>query len=128
MNDNDLLKNNSFAVLRLGRKSNFLFILYVIYIFSFFLRIPARLPFLGAMRFDLILVSVISFLVLMAESERANRLDRASKYLIAIFAYSFISLPLVEWPGSVINNGMIAFFKGAIFYFLRLGWLLILKD
>jgi len=110
------------------------FILYLIYLVSFFTRIPARLPILGFIRFDLLLVFLIGCLIFSARRSGTLRLDNASKYLLAIFIYSILTLPLVEWPGSVINNGMVAFIKGAIFYFFtvnlvinidRLKWILV---
>ncbi|RBP25691.1 O-antigen ligase-like membrane protein [Marinobacter pelagius] len=93
------------------------FILYSLYLVSFFMRLPARMPLLGAIRFDLILVAAICYLVLTSKSTKSTRLDSASQYLLAIFIYAIVTLPLVEWPGSVINNGLVSFIKGAIFYF-----------
>jgi len=93
------------------------FWLYLLYLVSFFLRLPSRLPVLGAISFDFLLVGLILFLIFGAKATKGAKLDTASKYLLAIFVYSIITLPLVEWPGSVINNGMIDFIKGAIFYF-----------
>ncbi|MFL1465519.1 O-antigen ligase family protein [Marinobacter sp. HN1S83] len=102
------------------------FLLYLLYLVSFFLRLPARLPVLGVIRFDFLLVAAISFFIFSSKSTKGSRLDSASKYLLAIFVYSVITLPLVEWPGSVINNGMVAFIKGAIFYFFTVN--LIVND
>ncbi|AHI29916.1 hypothetical protein AU14_01070 [Marinobacter similis] len=115
------------------RETHFAFILFLIYLASFFLRLPARIPALGFIRFDFLLVGTITFFVLSNQSTKGSRLDDASKFLLAIFIYSIITLPLVEWPGSVVNNGMVAFIKGAIFYFFtvnlvtnehRLRWVL----
>ncbi|MFV8571119.1 O-antigen ligase family protein [Marinobacter sp. SBS5] len=44
-------------------------------------------------------------------------MDDASKFLVAILFYSILTIPFVEWPGSVLSHGLIAFVKGAIFYF-----------
>ena len=110
------------------------FVLYLAYLVSFFLRIPARLPILGLVRLDLLLVFLISYLIFSVRRPGALKLDNASRYLLAILMYSLVTLPLVEWPGSVINNGMIAFIKGCIFYFFtvnlivsenRLKWILV---
>ncbi|MEO9525144.1 O-antigen ligase family protein [Marinobacter alexandrii] len=101
-------------------ETHFAFILFLIYLASFFLRLPARIPALGLMRFDFLLVGTITFFVLSNQSTKGSRLDDASKFLLAIFVYSIVTLPLVEWPGSVVNNGMMAFIKGAIFYFFTL--------
>lgn len=114
-------------------KDQLAFILFLTYLISFFLRLPARLTVLGIIRFDFLLVGTITFFILTNQSTKGKRLDDASKFLLAIFGYSIITLPLVEWPGSVINNGMLAFIKAAIFYFFtvnlvtnesRLKWIL----
>lgn len=93
------------------------FVLYLVYLVSFFIRIPSRVPILGSISFDFLLVGLICFLIFGAKATKGDRLDSASKYLVAIFVYSIVTLPLVEWPGSVVNNGLYAFIKGAIFYF-----------
>lgn len=99
------------------KQTRLAFFLYCVYLLSFFLRFPARFPVLGIIRFDLLLVFLILFLVLGAKSAQGSKLDSASKYLLAILIYSIITLPIVEWPGSVVYNGMTDFLKGAIFYF-----------
>lgn len=99
------------------RETRLAFILFLVYLVSFFIRLPARIPPLGMIRFDFLLVGGITFLILTNKSTKGSRLDDASKYLLAILGYSIITLPLVQWPGSVINNGMMEFIKGAIFYF-----------
>ncbi|MBD3656207.1 MAG: O-antigen ligase family protein [Marinobacter sp.] len=95
----------------------FAFFLFVFYLISFFLRLPARFSVLGIIRADIILVLGILFLILKASTGRDNWIDSTSRYLVAILVFSFISLPLVEWPGSVINEGIVNFIKGVIFYF-----------
>lgn len=99
------------------RETETAFRLYVVYLVSFFIHIPSRLSFLGLIRFDLLLVVLICFMIFSSKSTKGARLDEASKYLLAIFLYSIAVLPLVEWPGSVVNNGIYNFVKGAIFYF-----------
>jgi O-antigen ligase len=99
------------------KETHVAFALYLFYLVSFFLRLPARLPILGLIRLDFLLVGIICFFIFSSKATKGSRLDDASKYLLAIFLYSIFTLPLVEWPGSVVNNGMVAFIKGAIFYF-----------
>jgi O-antigen ligase len=98
------------------KKSQAAFWLYMFYLVSIFLRLPTRLPVLGLIRLDLLLVAVVSFLIFSSKATKGSRLDDASKYLLAIFIYSIFTLPIVEWPGSVINYGMAEFIKGVIFY------------
>lgn len=101
----------------LDKETHLAWLLYLFYLVSFFLRLPERFSVFGLIRLDFFLVGIITFLILGAKATKGSRLDDASKYLLAIFLYSIFTLPLVEWPGSVINNGMMAFIKGAIFYF-----------
>ncbi|PHQ16210.1 O-antigen ligase family protein [Marinobacter profundi] len=117
MNSYALGHNDSASRRRIGKETQFAFGLYLIYLVSFFIRLPARLPILGVIRFDLILVVLISYFIFANKSTSQPKFDSASRYLLAIIVYSALTLPLVEWPGSVINIGMIAFIKGAIFYF-----------
>lgn len=93
------------------------FRLFLIYLVSFFLHLPARISVLGVIRLDFLLVGAITYLIFSAKVTKGSRLDDASKYLLAIFVYAILTLPLVSWPGSVINVGLIQFVKGAIFYF-----------
>ncbi|WP_203141130.1 O-antigen ligase family protein [Marinobacter mangrovi] len=93
------------------------FKLYVIYLISFFIHLPERITPLGLIRFDFILVLLITYLIFASKVSTGPKLDSASKYLFAIFVYAIVTLPIVEWPGSVINRGLIEFIKGAIFYF-----------
>lgn len=100
-----------------GRNTQFAFTLYLLYLISFFLHIPARIAFLGLVRFDLLLVAFIAFSILSSNNGKSDGLATSSKYLFALTVYAVISLPLVEWPGSVIGGGFESFVKGVIFYF-----------
>ena len=110
-------EEHELAQRQIDEQTKLAFWLYLLYLVSFFLRLPARVPALGVISFDFLLVGLIVFLILGAKATKGARLDIASKYLLAIFVYSIVTLPLVEWPGSVLNSGMVAFIKGAIFYF-----------
>lgn len=102
---------------RVLKETQLPFVLYMIYLVSFFLHVPSRVTFLGLIRFDLLLVGATCVLIFSKSTMRGGSLDNASKYLISIFLYSIAVLPLVEWPGSVISNGLYGFLKGSIFYF-----------
>ncbi|MBJ6137694.1 O-antigen ligase family protein [Marinobacter litoralis] len=99
------------------KKTKVAFALFLVYLVSFFLHLPSRISILGAIRLDFILVGVITFLILSSQSKKGTRIDDASKYLLAILLYAIITIPLVQWPGSVLNKGIIEFIKAAIFYF-----------
>jgi O-antigen ligase len=95
------------------------FVLYIVFITSWFLHLPARMEFLAPLRVDLLLVCVL--LVLCWISQRSEELPTADRrtraLLVAVVVYSLVSVPLVEWPGSVIKNGFPQFLKAAVFYY-----------
>ncbi|WP_417536858.1 O-antigen ligase family protein, partial [Methylophaga sp.] len=93
------------------------FFLFALYLVSFFLHLPSRIPILGVIRFDFILVGLLTFFIFSTKYGKETRFDDASKYLLIILVYSLISIPFVEWPGSVLHNGVSEFIKAAIFYF-----------
>ena len=112
------------------------FWLYLIFVISWFLHLTARVPSLGAVRFDLLLViatTALSFgnMDSRAESEQRSKISWA---LVALTLYCVITIPLVQWPGSVVKFGFEAYVKAVVFYFFtvhfvtterRLRWLLL---
>ena len=95
------------------------FVLYVVFIASWFLHLPARFEFLQPLRIDLMLVCVIA--VYCWKTERTEPLppndQRTRALVIGIAVYALLSTPLVEWPGSVVKNGLPQFVKAAVFYY-----------
>ncbi len=93
--------------------------LYLLFIISFFLRLSDRLPFLGYIRFDLILIFLISALLLRSKPSNDNVLkeSNANVVLKILMIYIVISLPFVEWKGSVISYGIPNFIKAVIFFY-----------
>ena len=94
--------------------------LYLLFIASYFLHLTSRIPVLGAIRLDLILALTIITLILFKTEDHLN--DKVSttipteKYLRLLIGYIIISLPLVEWPGSVIGNSA-RFIKAIVFFY-----------
>ena len=80
--------------------------LYLLFMTSWFLHLPARLPFLGAIRFDLLLVCLLMVMAFTKREPRTGPPTEADKVLRALIAYSILSIPLVYWPGSVIKAGL----------------------
>ena len=117
--------------------SNIFFSLYLLFVVSWFTHLASRISVLGIVRFDLILVLVLIFLAVflpkVEEEERdkseegsntINESNDSSKtignYLKIIFVYSILTIPFVEWPGSVLNHGLIQFLKAVVFYFFTI--------
>lgn len=92
------------------------FWLYVAYMVSFFLRIPARLPFLGVIRIDLLLVATI-FLLLFFKKTRDKEKNSIVRIILVLIIYSVAALPFSTWPGTVLSKGIPDLIKAVIFFF-----------
>lgn len=92
--------------------------LYLFFILSFFLHFTARVPALGVVRFDLLLIVAVFIAIRMQKTERSEvGLSKTDKILLVLCLYIAVSLPLVQWPGTVINKGIPDFLKAVIFYY-----------
>lgn len=91
--------------------------IYLLFAVSWFLHLGARLPFLGAIRFDLLLVCVLVYLAFVSKGATGAGETSTDKILRALIAYSILTIPFVYWPGSVINTGMGNFIKAIVFYY-----------
>jgi putative inorganic carbon (HCO3(-)) transporter len=91
--------------------------LLTVFIISYFLHLSARIPALGAMRFDLLLGGAILISVFFTQIEDKWRTNiETSRKLNGFLLYIFLSLPLVTWPGSVIRFNLVDWIKTALFF------------
>lgn len=98
--------------------SQFSFVLYLYFILDFFLRFSARIPGYGVIRPTLLAVATISLLLFLQRDKLKGRFDDPIfKAIFVLFGYIFISLPLVEWPGSVVRANIDPFIKAVVFLF-----------
>jgi len=99
----------------------FPFVMFCIFMISYFLHLTQRLPALGAIRFDLLLGAATFISALMNRPKpaagEAQGFTPIGKWLLIVIGYMFVSLPFVEWPGSVLNKGLEPFLKAVCFYF-----------
>jgi O-antigen ligase len=94
------------------------FYLYLIFILSYFLHFTARIPPLGAIRFDLILTALVLFAIIMRGARRKQPDYGHIRLILTIIgAYVIISLPLVKWPGSVLSHGIPNFIRNVVFFY-----------
>jgi len=94
------------------------FAFYLLYVTSYFLHLGQRIPVLGSIRIDLILVVLTTAsLILLKEKGGQFRLDRSGVILLGLLLYVVVSLPFVQWPGSVMRFGLENYFKVIVFYF-----------
>lgn len=104
-------------------ESKFFFNLYLLFIVSYLLRFTARVSVLGAIRFDLLIAGVL-FIGLLKEAQKAkDNFDHPiTKSLYAILIYVALTLPFVEWPGSVLKGNLILFIKALMFFFFTIAF------
>lgn len=96
------------------------FTIYLIFMVSWFVHLPARFLILGYIRFDLLLLAISAVLVILRAKESdtpSNYSDTASLFNILVI-YIIITIPFVQWPGSVISFGLPNFLKAIAFYYL----------
>lgn len=92
------------------------FVLYMVFMLSFFLRIPNRLPILGMLRLDLLLVLLIFLTIIKLKTDQTAE-AKIAKYIKMLFISAVISLPFVTWPGTAIGQGIPNLIKATIFFF-----------
>lgn len=96
--------------------------IYLIFITSWFLHLPARIPVLGILRFDLLLVAILAFLAYSSSRSQdgdqdGDQDDTPEKWLRRLIIFAIIAVPFVEWPGSVLKDGIPDFIKAVVFYY-----------
>jgi putative inorganic carbon (hco3(-)) transporter len=94
------------------------FALYLLYIISDFLHLGARVPFLGSIRFDLLLVLLIAVLIF-TDNNSSGTTDRSdtSRLLLVLFVFVVLAIPFAEWPGTAIKIGMPRFIKAIVYFY-----------
>ena len=99
------------------------FKIYLLFVVSWFLHLGTRIPFLGSIRFDLLLILVLSYLAF-TQPDRINHTNTTTDKLIKrLLIYALVTLPFVEWPGSVINSGLQEWVKAAVFYWFTVAFI-----
>lgn len=109
------------AIARQGSSLGFCF--YLLFMVSWFLHLPARIPALGAIRFDLLLVVVIfamAFLGGAGESQAKVKRNSTDLILKVLCAYIVVSIPFQTWSGSALFTGLPNFIKAVVFYFFTI--------
>lgn len=95
---------------------------YLIFMVSYFLRFTSRFPVLGQMRLEF-LIGVILLLGMFFIGKFQNlqvQKDDTAKWLVYFVAFAILSIPLVEWPGSVIRFNLVPYMKAVFFFILTM--------
>lgn len=94
------------------------FVIYLYFVLDFFLRFSSRIPGYGMLRPTLVGAAVISILLFLQREKLKGRFDDPIfKAILVLIGYIVLSLPLVEWPGSVIRSNLDPFIKALVFLF-----------
>ncbi len=94
------------------------FLLYLLFVVSWFLRLTVRVPVLATIRLDLVLVVAITVFVLLSpRPSRPSPMHPITSRLLILILFIIVTIPFVEWPGSVVKNGTESFLKAVIFYY-----------
>ncbi len=95
------------------------FKLYFVFVVSFFLHLPERIPLLGMLKFDLVLIVLIFILLTLGKTSHDSERNESDtgKILKILMLYVVISLPLAQWPGTVLRAGIPNFIKVVIFFY-----------
>jgi len=98
--------------------SSFTYLAYLLFVVSFFLHLSARIPAIKALRPDLLLAVVVLMMLLIESAKLRNRLSGpCSQIMSVMLIYLVLSLPLVEWPVSVVRDNLSDFVKAVIFFY-----------
>jgi putative inorganic carbon (hco3(-)) transporter len=105
---------------------NVAFVLFCVFLISYFLHLAARLSVLGVIHIDALLAAATALAIAFAPPAPRGREKRASSFwqnmdpaairLWVLVGYIFVTLPFVEWPGSVLHN-LEPFAKSLCFFF-----------
>jgi hypothetical protein len=107
---------------------NAAFVLFCVFLISYFLHFTQRVPALGTIHFDLLLAVVTALAIAFAKRPYAGRRgpssepwkqDPVAMRIWILVAYIIVTIPFVEWPGSVVHN-FERFAKSLCFFFFVL--------
>lgn len=122
----EMLQQRTRTAIREESSGNIGLLGYLLFVVSWFLHLPARVPFLGKLRLDLLLVLALTVIaVLNAKSAPHNDLKNnpTDKLLRVLIGYAVLTIPFVEWPGSVVKIGLPEFIKAAVFYYFTIAFI-----
>jgi putative inorganic carbon (hco3(-)) transporter len=101
---------------------NVAFYLFCVFIVSYFGRLTARVPLLGKLHIDLLLGASVLVAILCAprtarpHPDAPAQMDPVAKRLWILLGYIVVTIPFVEWPGSVLHN-LEPYLKSLCFFF-----------
>jgi O-antigen ligase len=107
-------------LLREQGRRNAAFYLFCVFLVSYFLHVTARVEALGKVRFDLVLAAGTALAIALGRRQTtsgpAAGMDPVAKRLWILVGYILVTIPFVEWPGSVVHN-LETYAKSLCFFF-----------
>ena len=101
--------------------STLTFTLFIFLNCDYFLHLSSRLPAYSAIRPTLLLVIIITLLLtFQAGKIKSREKSLETSYLNTLILYIVITLPLVEYPGSVIRFHLDGYIKAIVFFYFSL--------
>ncbi|MCC5794979.1 MAG: O-antigen ligase family protein [Chromatiales bacterium] len=98
--------------------STLCFLAYLLFLLSFFLRFSARIPGLGAWRPTLVMIALVSLLLVIQRIDLTERFkDPVFRVIALLVLYILLSIPFVQWPGSVLRHNLSPFISVIVFFF-----------
>ena len=99
---------------------NAAFYLFCVFLVSYFLHLTARMQVLGTMHFDLMLAAATVLAIALGGRRTtpgsSAGMDPVAKRLWILVGYILVTIPFVEWPGSVLHN-LEPYAKSLCFFF-----------
>jgi O-antigen ligase/polysaccharide polymerase Wzy-like membrane protein len=99
---------------------NAAFYLFCAFLVSYLLHVTARVPVLGTMHLDLVLAAVTALAIVLGRQQTTSGsspgMDPVAKRLWILVGYILVTIPFVEWPGSVLHN-LETYAKSLCFFF-----------
>lgn len=101
-----------------NQSSGFAFGLFIIFVVFTLLSVASRISILGLIRPTVLFIALISLMIIFTSGVKRNRdTSRTTRLLIFFILYLVVSMPFVQWPGSVLRFGIEGFVKVAVFFF-----------
>lgn len=108
---------------------NVAFVLFCVFLISYFLHLAKRLPVLGTIHVDLLLAMATALAIAIGSRTLPRRrarmtspweqMDPVAMRIWILVGYILVTIPFVEWPGSVVHN-LEPFAKSLCFFFFVL--------
>ena len=101
---------------------NVAFYFFCAFIISYFVHVTHRVPFLGKIRFDFVLATITLVAIIFSGPSSRLRvsgrtpMDPVAKQIWIMLGYIVVTIPFVEWPGSVVHN-LEGYLKTLCFFF-----------